>query len=271
MFVFQFMKHTFSTYLVVFSLLLILLNGCKQYYVLNNTASTNVVLNEEVKSEDKSIEEEIKPFRDALKASMDEVLNESVVEMTTGIPEGNLGNFVADLVMDIGEDYYEKINDEDEIDFALLNNGGLRTSLPKGAITRGKVFELMPFENELVVITLSKDKLIELFEFVALKSDTNLSVKKGVPLSKEVKLIINNKKVKEAYIDKESIVSREYRVVTSDYLANGGDKMNFFLNPIKTEKLGVKLRDAILEYIIEEKEDGDKLEAKKDKRISYGK
>ena len=48
------------------------------------------------------------------------------------------------------------------IDFCLLNNGGLRTSLPQGNITRRKIFELMPFENELVVVTISKEKMTDL-------------------------------------------------------------------------------------------------------------
>lgn len=246
--------------------------SCQNQFLVKQYDSQNLVLNDGYKQEDDKIEGQIQPYRDSLKASMDEVLGISEVEMVTGIPEGNLGNFVADLVLEIGEEYYEKLHPEDDdIDFALLNNGGLRTSLPKGNITRKKVFELMPFENELVVLTLSYEKTKELFDFVAIKSDTTLSVKKGVPLSDDVELVIMDKKVISVSIDDKALQNKTYRVVTSDYLANGGDKMDFFLNPIKIEPLGIKLRHAIIEYIVEENKEGDYLKATKDNRISYGK
>ena len=38
-------------------------------------------------------------------------------------------------------------------------------------------------------------------------------------------------------------------VITLDYLANGGDKMSFF-NQKNQLKLGIKLRDAIMNYCI---------------------
>ena len=251
--------------ILVTPFLFLLLIGCKTYWVEDKVESKNVVITNELEGNtDNKIEQLVKPYRDSMSVTMNEVLNVSEVEMTTGIPEGNLGNFVADLVYDIGRENYKQ-----NIDFVLLNNGGLRTSLPKGEITRKKIYELMPFENELVVLTLSMEKTKELFEFVAQKTDTNLSVKKGVPLSKQVKLVVQNQKPKEVMIGEVGLVQKEYKVLTSDYLAGGGDNMNFFLDPIKTEKLGLKLRDAIIEKIVKERQKGNTLNAKKDNRIRY--
>ena len=256
-------KKAFIKSLVL--LLFVLIYSCKTYLVNTKSESENIVLNESIEETGvNDYESIIKPYRNSLSASMSEVLNQSDVEMTTGIPEGNLGNFTADLTYEMATKYYEG-----EIDFALLNNGGLRTSLPKGDITRKKIFELMPFENQLVVVTLSFEKAQELFDFVATMSDTNLSVKKGVALSKHVNLVLQNKKTKEVKIGDHGLVQKEYKVVTSDYLASGGDKMNFFLNPIKLERVGIKLRDAILEYVVIEKEQGRSITAKADKRIRY--
>lgn len=42
--------------------------------------------------------------------------------------------------------------------------------------------------------------------------------------------------------------NENYIIVTTDYLANGGDNCFFFENPVKTESTGVKLRDAIIDY-----------------------
>lgn len=250
-------------HILLISLICLGLSCSKQLYK-TQTKSANISLSNSYDSENSLLEGVIKPYRDSLDLSMNKVLNVSLTEMTTGIPEGNLGNFVADLVHEKGKELYSG-----EFDFVLLNNGGLRTSLPKGDITRNKIYELMPFENELVVVSISMDKVIELFDFVAKKSDTNLSVKKGVPLSNSVKLIIKDHKAKEVYVNKEKIQNRTYKILTSDYLSGGGDKMNFFLNPLKTEKIGIKLRDAIMEYVISEAKKGNKLISKKDKRIVY--
>ena len=138
--------------------------SCKSYYLVNKSESSNVELNGNSAKGSEEIELEVKPYRDALSASMNEVLNNSDVEMMTGIPEGSLGNFSSDLTLEVGNKYYKKGYGK-IADFVLLNNGGLRTSLPKGEITRKKIFELMPFENELVVITLSREKTVELFNF----------------------------------------------------------------------------------------------------------
>jgi 2',3'-cyclic-nucleotide 2'-phosphodiesterase (5'-nucleotidase family) len=247
---------------------LLILISCNSYYLVNKAGSENIELNNSLPVNASEYEKEIKPYRDSISTSMDEVLNISDVEMIIGIPEGNLGNFTADLTLYIGNKYYEEAFAK-QADFALLNNGGLRTSLPKGYITRRKLFELMPFENQLVAITLTKEKVIELFNFIADKTDTLLSVKKGVPLSGNVKLVVNDKMAKYIYINGQKLVKESYTIITSDYLSNGGDKMNFFLNPVKTENLGVKLRDAIIEYVVLEKQNNRNLTAKKDKRISY--
>jgi len=179
-----------------------------------------------------------------------------------GKPETKLGNLVADLSLEIANKLYQPI-DGNNIDLCLLNFGGLRSSLPKGEITRGKIFELMPFENELVVVTITEANFIKLLTYI---KDVG-----GQPISGEIKLSFNDNNKEEEnlkqLLDKSG--TSEFKILTSDYLANGGDKMNFFLNPAKIETLGVKLRDAIIEYCISENRKGNKLVGKLDGRISF--
>ena len=49
-----------------------------------------------------------------------------------------------------------------------MNNGGLRNILPKGNITKGDIYKLMPsfFENELVVLELTNDEFGELINYL---------------------------------------------------------------------------------------------------------
>ena len=76
---------------------------------------------------------------------------------------------------------------------------------------------------------------------------------------------------KEVLINNTKLGKSTYKILTSDYLSGGGDKMDFFLNPINQEPIGIKLRDAILEYITSENEKGNKLSATTDNRIKYAK
>ena len=119
----------------------------------------------------------------------------------------------------------------------------------------------MPFDNQLVVVTLNGDKTKEMFKYIVVKGGEPISgYKMGIKDTMAVKIEINDKPFDE---------SKVYKIVTSDYLANGGDKMVFFNNAIKVESLGHQIRDAIIEYIIEENNKGKMMNSKLDKRIYY--
>ena len=63
--------------------------------------------------------------------------------------------------------------------------------------------------------------------------------------------------------------NKNYKVVTSDYLALGGDKMNFFNAPVKNEVVGKKIRDGLIEYCLEQTQKGLQLKSQLDKRIAH--
>lgn len=203
---------------------------------------------------DASINETVAPYKKQLEQSMNEVLNISEHEMLVGKNESLLGNFVADLVLETSKRKYP----QEKIDLCLLNTGGLRTSLPKGEITRGKVFELMPFENEIVILTLSKSQVEQLITYVV--------EKEGCPMA-GIRIRVQGKE-SEATINGKAMEERNYTVVTSDYLATGGDNMLFFFNPVKSVETGIKLRDAIIEFITLEKQAGRTLRTEIDGRFS---
>ncbi|MFB0925844.1 MAG: 5'-nucleotidase, partial [Vicingaceae bacterium] len=176
-----------------------------------------------------------------------------------------LGNLVADLSLEIANDLYIP-SDNDSIDFCLLNFGGLRTSLPKGEITRGKIFELMPFENELVVVTIENKQMAKLIKYLYVNPQP---ISKGITLSSYE--IYDGASLQNGLSTTENKyrLNKEFKILTSDYLANGGDKMNFFLDPINIEPVGIKLRDAIIQYCISENKKGNKLLSNLDGRITF--
>jgi 2',3'-cyclic-nucleotide 2'-phosphodiesterase (5'-nucleotidase family) len=195
----------------------------------------------------------IMEYRSSLEEDMNRILVYSEHVMEKDSPEGLLNNFVADLVFDIGQELY-KAEDDKPIDFCLLNYGGLRVPLPEGEITYSRVFELLPFENEMVVITLSGQKTLELFNYLA-------SASTGMPVS-GIKLTIENNSPKTILIQNQEFdINRNYKILTSDYLAGGGDSMNFFLQPINYELLGTRVRDAIIQHMEEVHSKGKKISA----------
>ncbi len=252
--------------LALYLFLILTVVSCK-LFVLTDRESENIAV-EQSNSESTEISSIIEPYKEKLEVSMNQIIGYSEIEMSTGSPEGLLGNYVSDLSLRIGNQYYSALFN-DTADFALLNNGGLRTFLPKGEITQGKVFEIMPFENELVVVTLSVKKMVELFNYIGKKTVKGGNRKQGVPVSGNVKIELSGETPVEVLVDNMRLRGRPYKVITTDYLANGGDNMDFFLNPIKYEKLGIKLRDAIMNDVKSKKLLDIKVGSKLDKRISY--
>lgn len=194
----------------------------------------------------------IAPYKDQMNADMQEVIGVSDVEMprdrASNAPETLLGNFAVDLVLSYAQ------NLDSTVQFSLLNIGGLRNSLPKGEITKKNVYELMPFDNELVVLTLNGEQMEQMFLYLKDKPQPfgGLTVRYT---DDSYQAFIQNKA-----FDK----SKTYRVVTSDFLAEGGDLMYFFKTD-QRENLNIKLRDVILQHVAKEYHITSKL----DQRISY--
>lgn len=187
---------------------------------------------------DKHILSIIEPYKIGIDSVMNEELCFSSIEMTKGKPESLLGNFVTDLCLEM----YDTI-----ADICIMNNGGLRSSLPYGKITRGDIYKLMPFDNELVILELDTEEIYELSEYIISRggepfSGCNIySFKDSMNIDLEI-LDTNNQ-------NQEMINYSTIRVLTSDYLANGGDKMSFFNNKEQLQ-VGLKVRDAIINYCI---------------------
>ena len=213
----------------------------------------------EFASADSSMVQSILPYKSKLDAEMNGVIGKTKMAFTKDQPEGLLGIFVADLVMEETPLYYYP-SDNSKADFCFINNGGLRASLPEGEITRRNIFELLPFENELVVITLNGSQVNQLLKFIISKGGIPISgLRMRIKENQPVDVLINN-------IPFDS--TKIYKAVTSDYLANGGDNL-FFLSETKKEYVGLKLRDAILEHCMKLNKQSKLIESKLDKRISY--
>ncbi|HEY5590622.1 MAG TPA: 5'-nucleotidase [Paludibacter sp.] len=203
---------------------------------------------------DKKYETYLQPIKQKVDAQMNEVIGQAAETMKGHAPESLLSNFSADVYLQAASEYLGE-----KVDISVVNLGGLRTVVTAGNITVGKVFELMPFENELVVLWLKGDKLGDLLQFFASVGGEGVSgLRMEISNGKAVNVIVDGKP-----LDTE----RLYSIATNDYLAGGNDKMLQLAQYEKRVNTGIKVRDMLLDYIKNETKKGNKIQSKLDGRI----
>ncbi len=207
---------------------------------------------------DQTIEAYITPFRENLNKQMDSVLAYAPKTMhkKDGELETTIGNLMADIVVSEANPIYKQRTGK-EIDLCLLNHGGIRAAIGEGNVITRTAFEVMPFENSIVVAELSAEKVHELIGYLARNQRAH-------PISGLTLAIDQDGNVKRALINGKPIDDgRTYSVVTSDYLQNGGDRMVFLKDPKELHVLDYKIRNAMLDYF----KKVDTLPAKLDQRF----
>ena len=238
--------------------------GCNSYKI-KIVHSNNLTIDDEISTFEFS-KTNLKAYQDSLnKEDINEVINYSNKNLNVGCPEGLLGNFICDLSME----FYKKTNySSPTADICILNNGGLRAPISKGPVTRANIFELMPFENYLVVVELDSNKMQSLLDFILKKSNECISRKSGVPVS-GIRISIEKSNIKRCMINNREIEkNKTYYVLTTDYLASGGDNMTFF-KECKQHTTGLLLRNVISDYIENIGHNNIKIDAQLDGRIEF--
>ena len=224
----------------------IIIIACSPSY---NLQSYNAEVIEVQSPVDSTVLAIITPYQNGIESQMNEVLCVSEMEMKKGRPESLLGNFVTDLCLNYADAHV-----------CVMNTGGLRSALQKGNITRGDIYTLMPFENELVVLELDIESFKGLVDYITKRGGEPFS---GMTLKASSKgYDIEEVSGMEDYFDFNK--GNKIRVLTSDYLANGGDKMWFFKDK-EQNKVGIKLRDAIIDHCSK----SDTISSKLDNRLIF--
>ncbi|MDX1318275.1 MAG: 5'-nucleotidase, partial [Xanthomarina gelatinilytica] len=122
------------------------------------------------------------------------------------------------------------------------NHGGIRSIISKGDITTRTAFEIMPFENSVVVAAIKGSQVNDLVDYL-------VTAKRAHPISKLNLTVDTNYQLVDARINNKAIdTSKIYYVATNDYLYNGGDGMDFFKPSDSLYILNYKIRNALLDY-----------------------
>lgn len=194
-------------------------------------------------SENQEIQAFIEPYRNHINKDLDSVISycPETLDKNKGEWQSNIGNFMADACLELAQPIFQK-RENKKIDITLFNNGGIRAMIPKGNITKRNAFEVMPFENSLIVVALKGVQIKALAQHI-------ITERKPHPLNGlKIYLNENNEITKILFEDKPIDNSKIYYVLTSDYLSNGGDNMTFFLKNEGTYDLNYKIRNVLIDY-----------------------
>ena len=203
----------------------------------------NIEINQQVLS-DSSIVKYYQPFKKNLEESLMNTpisYSPETYKKNDGELNSTLSNMFADATYEISNPVFNKMSGEN-IDIVLLNNGGIRSIISKGNISEKTAFELMPFENSIVVLELSGLSIIKMIDYLR-------KVKLQHPISGLQITLNNDYSVNEVKINGVSIENeKKYYVATTDYLLEGGDKMYFLAETTKTTDINYKMRDILIDY-----------------------
>mgnify|MGYP000371137957 FL=1 len=125
--------------------------------------------------QDSSIIQLFTPYKKKMTKEITKSLSFSpkILERTDGNLQSTLGNLVADLSYEKANELFKNKTGK-TVDFSMSNYGGIRAAIMKGDVTVSNAFELMPFDNTIVVVELNYDKIKALFNyFVAKKLHTH--------------------------------------------------------------------------------------------------
>lgn len=232
-------------------------SSCSVYHIPTADKPTyqQYAINSDIVS-DPEIEAYYQPHKQQLEAEMNRVIGSSALDMARNrsMPETIIGNFFTHALLQEGRKH------DPEIDFSFATKDGMRTDLPQGDITIGNIFELMPFENQLVILELSSDKVEELAQFIAATA--------GQPVS-GIRLHISDGKATQITIGGQALEpGKTYKLLTYDYIANGGDHVRGLDQPIQRRDLPQKVREALIEHVQGLTTNGQQLNAVLDGRIT---
>jgi 2',3'-cyclic-nucleotide 2'-phosphodiesterase (5'-nucleotidase family) len=178
----------------------------------------------------------MKPYKDSVLKNMSSVVGQATILLKRARPEGTLGNFVVDAMY-----YAAKKSFTVPIDIAIVNDDGIRIDqIAAGQVTRWDIFNIMPFENMMVLQQIKGNVLQQFLDLIA--------ADKGWPVAGMTMQLQNGKAVNVLINGKPLEKDKIYNVINSDYIANGGKNAEM-LKGIPQQNKGYLLRDAIFDYI----------------------
>ncbi|AVM58794.1 5'-nucleotidase [Bacteroides heparinolyticus] len=196
------------------------------------------------------------PYKQQIDSVMGRVIGSAEVSMDRFRPESPLSNLIADVLREVAMEVQGA-----PADMGLINMGGIRNSLSEGPITIENIFEVLPFENSLCVLTMKGTAMKLLFDNIAVRGGEGVS---GIELE-----ITKEGKVLRALVGGKPVEDdRTYTVATVDYLADGNDGLTAFMQADKRVcPQGATVRDIFTKYVERHAAAGKKITSRMEGRV----
>lgn len=228
--------------------------GCRSPYSPTSVNWSQYPITES-QAKDSSMLAFLKPFRDSLDKSMNIVLGKVGKRMDIKRPQSTLGNFMSDACLEMAREKFDA-----GADISLVRFGGIRRPyIDEGNLTRSMIFEVMPFDNLLVLIDVKGETLIRFIEELG---------KEGAGIAGFTMTITTEKKVTDILVSGQPIDPlATYTIVYSDY--------NYSNAPIlkegKLRNTAYLIRDALFDYVERLNSKGETIGQKLENRIYVSK
>lgn len=250
-------NQTFSLFSRAVLAVVLLLASCHSSYEVTKVEGSRILMNSVWDAEaDAEAIALLELYKARIGSVMHHVVGTAEMSMDRFSSDNLLSNLIADVLREAAIEVLGK-----PADMGLINIGGIRNSLKEGPITTENIYEILPFENSLCVLTMKGAAMKHLFENIAEKLGEGVS---GIQLeiSKDGKLLqasIAGKPVED---------DRDYTVATIDYLADGNDRITAFLLADKREcPDGVTLRSLFMKYVEKQTAAGKKVTSHMERRV----
>ena len=238
-----------------------LFGSCSSRWIIRETHTENIPVESHSSSVDSMVQSVISPYRDSIEQDMSRIVTYSKSALLRGKPESKLTNLIADLTLECGIEYCKMNNLNFKPVASYANYGGLRASLPEGKITVGHIFELLPFENEIVLVKINGESFQKMTDKIAARGGEGVA---GMIIG------IRDNKAETVKIGGNLLSAAEsYWLVTNDYVAMGGDQMSMLTDPLELVYTHVKIRDLVIELLEKKYKSDGALDVKEDGRIYH--
>lgn len=208
---------------------------------------------------DPSLQKYILKQKKKMDNKMNIVIGHCSEEIIAFDPISPLSNLLTDLLLTHAPTYCTDSYFH-SCDISLLNFGGIRSNLPKGDITIGNIFQLAPFDNKLVFIDINGKELrkavLRLTErdCKAAFSGLEITFLSGKPY----KITLQGEPLND---------EKNYRLITLDFIATGGDNILSNLQFSRTNFTEILYRDFLIQEFQKIHQSGKSIQGKMDNRV----
>ena len=227
--------------------------SCNTTYKAESVHYSNYKIQQSISSNPITITAIMKPYADSVKKLVEQVIghNESKLERKR---QGNtLGYFIADAYLEMAR---QKV--DPDIDAAFMNSGGIRLpDLAVGPVTQGKLYELMPFDNLMVILKMKGNLLRQYLDTLVA---TEGVIQAGITMQ-----VVNKTTQQILVAGKPLDLNADYTIVHSDYVVINTN----LLKTIDRKTTSYLLRDAIIDYVKFNNNQGKKIQVLNTDRVTY--